>query len=150
MWLRKARARLIGWQSSTEEDVLEGTHDGYRRLTDPVTHRRRIMLDKRLRRLIVDDWLDMQSAHDVELHFHCNEASRLAQHTEGTLIELEDVAVRIQLPEATGARVQVCRGQMSPPLGWVSRRFDVRVPAPTLVWRARLCGPTALRTVIQC
>jgi hypothetical protein len=150
MWLRKARARLIGWQSSTEEDVLEGTHDGYRRLTDPVTHRRRITLDKRQRRLIVDDHLDMQSAHDVELHFHCNEASRVAQHTEGTLIELEDVAVSIQLPDTTGARVQICRGQMNPPLGWVSRRFDVRVPAPTLVWRARLCGPTALRTVIQC
>lgn len=150
MWLRKAASRLLGWQSSAEEDVLEGMHDGYRRLADPVTHRRRITLDKRQRRLIVEDWLDMQSAHDVELHFHCNEASRVTTQSGHILIEVEDVAVSVQLPGAAGARVQVCTGQMNPPLGWVSRRFDVRVPAPTLVWRARLTGSTALRTVIQC
>ncbi len=150
MWLRKAAARLIGWQSSTEEDVLEGVHDGYRRLADPVIHRRRISLDKRRRRIVIEDRLDMRAEHDVELYFHCSEASRVTQQAQSCLIELEDLAVTIQLPVAEGARSHVCRGQMNPPLGWVSRRFDVRVPAPTLVWRARLAGPTALRTVIQC
>jgi hypothetical protein len=32
--------------------------------------------------------------------------------------------------------------------GWLSRAFDSRVPAPTIVWRARLPGRTVLRTEI--
>jgi hypothetical protein len=31
-------------------------------------------------------------------------------------------------------------------LGWVSRSFDTRVPASTIVWRARLTGRAVLRT----
>jgi hypothetical protein len=65
-------------------------------------------------------------------------------------LELDELSISIQLPDVTGAEVQVCRGQMNPALGWVSRRFDVRVAAPTLVWRARLTGATTLRTVVQC
>ena len=34
--------------------------------------------------------------------------------------------------------------------GWVSRRFDRKVAAPTLVWKARLAGDSCLRTSISC
>jgi hypothetical protein len=33
-------------------------------------------------------------------------------------------------------------------LGWRSRAFDVRIPAPTIVWQARLSGTSRLRTEI--
>jgi hypothetical protein len=150
MWLRKARTRVTDWRSTSEEDVLDAMHDGYRRLADPVTHRRRIILYKHLRRIVLEDQLEMAAAHNVELHFHCNEDCVLQPHSDSHLLKLQDVAVTIQLPEAVGARAEVCRGRVNPPLGWISRRFDVRVPAPTLVWRARVDGPTILRTVIQC
>lgn len=150
MWLRKAVTRCTTWRNTPEEDILEGVHDGYQRLADPVTHRRRITFDKRHRRLLIEDTLDMRGTHLVELHFHCNEASQLRRHAAGHLLELDELSISIQLPDVTGAEVQVCRGQMNPALGWVSRRFDVRVAAPTLVWRARLTGATTLRTVVQC
>jgi hypothetical protein len=34
--------------------------------------------------------------------------------------------------------------------GWVSRAFDRKEAAPTIVWRARLQGPQRLRTEIAC
>jgi hypothetical protein len=42
----------------------------------------------------------------------------------------------------------VHKGSTQPILGWVSRAFDRRVPTHTIVWRARLAGPTELRTEI--
>jgi len=150
MWLHKAAARLIDLHCSPETDVFEGMHDGYRRLSDPVTHSRRITLDKRQRCIMIEDRLEMAGTHDVELHLHCNEASRLQRQPEGYLLELEELALRIRLPDIAGAQTQVCCGQTNPPLGWISRHFDVRVPAPTLAWRARLGGPATLLTVIQC
>jgi hypothetical protein len=44
--------------------------------------------------------------------------------------------------------VQVYRGSLAPLLGWVSRAFDSRQPAPTIVWRARLSSRAVLRTQI--
>jgi hypothetical protein len=150
MWLHKAAAHCTTWRSSAETDCLEGSHNGYRRLADPVTHRRRITLDKPQRRILLEDRLEMAGTHLVELHFHCHEASQLRRQPDAHLLELDGLALQIQLPDVAGAEVQVCSGQMNPPLGWVSRHFDVRVAAPTLVWRARLTGPTRLCTVIQC
>jgi len=40
------------------------------------------------------------------------------------------------------------KGSMAPLLGWVSRAFDSRQAAPTIVWRARLPGRAVLRTEI--
>ena len=42
MWMKKARAGCSLWSSTAESDVFAGWHDGYTRLADPVTHRRRI------------------------------------------------------------------------------------------------------------
>jgi len=40
------------------------------------------------------------------------------------------------------------QGSLAPMLGWVSRAFDSRRPAPTIVWRARLAHRAVLRTEI--
>ncbi|MBV8031884.1 MAG: alginate lyase family protein, partial [Betaproteobacteria bacterium] len=73
MWLRKARAGCSLWLSSAQKDSFEGWHDGYMRLPDPVKHRRLIELDKRERRIVVEDTLEMAEEHEVELLFHCSE-----------------------------------------------------------------------------
>ena len=150
LWLRKAAAHCTLWQSSAEKDCFEGMHDGYTRLPDPVVHRRRITLDKAQRRILIEDLLEMSGTHAVELYFHCNEACQVSRDAEGYLLQLNGLQVKIQLPIATGAESQVCRGQTEPPLGWISRNFDQRVAAPTLAWRARLSGPTTLHTIVQC
>ena len=151
MWLRKANARCDLWASGDEEDVLEATHDGYTRLPDPVTHRRRITLDKRRRKLTIEDRLRMAGTHDVELYFHCGAQCRVESGPSGGYTlhrgSRQLVLTLPRLPEATS---RIYRGSDVPMCGWISRRFDEKEPAPTIAWKARLAGETMLRTEILC
>jgi len=146
LWLKKANAACSVWLSSAEKDCFEGWHDGYLRLPDPVKHRRLIELDKRVRRIVVEDTLEMAEDHEVELFFHCHEESRVSAVDGGFLVRRGEVSLRITLPDIPGARIELLRGSLSPMSGWVSRAFDCRQPAPTIAWRARLIGRSVLRT----
>jgi hypothetical protein len=150
MWMRHARAGCSLWLSSTEKDSFEGWHDGYARLEDPVKHRRLVELDKRARTILVEDTIEAADEHEIELFFHCAEDCQIEAVEGGYLVGRDDVpAVKLLLPVVEGASAEVHRGSLAPILGWVSRSFDVRLPASTIVWRARILGRTVLRSEIQ-
>jgi hypothetical protein len=146
MWLAKARAGCSLWLSSADKDSFEGWHDGYMRLEDPVKHRRLIELDKKSRRVVIEDTLEMEEDHEVELFFHCSELCSAEQVADGVLVTQENVGLKIRLPETQHPTIGVFHGSVAPICGWVSRAFDRRIPAPTVVWRARLTGNVVLRT----
>jgi hypothetical protein len=152
MWLHKANAHCSAWRSTVFSDVFEGWHDGYRRLADPVVHRRRIALDKQTRRIFVDDTLEMSGAHDVELRFHCAEQCGVHPTADGDGYELRrgSRSVVLRLPRADVVHVDVRSGDDELPAGWISRRYGVKEPCTTIVWRARLTGRTLLRTELRC
>jgi len=150
LWLSKATADCRQWRSCAIEDFFEGWHDGYARLDDPVIHRRRIVLDKTARRIHIEDRLEMSATHRIELFFHCTEDCRLVAEDDSWLLEVDGQRARLRPPAVEASHVRVARGAQDPPLGWVSRRFDSRTAAPTLVWRADLTGPVLLKTTIDC
>lgn len=150
MWLRKADVRCILWRPSAEADRFEGWHDGYTRLPDPVVHRRRITLEKRERRVIIEDTLRSAGTHEIELFFHCSERCRVDPAADGYRISREDKAILLKLPQLAGATARVYCGSTDPISGWVSRRFDEKHPSPTIAWRARLQGEVVLRNEIVC
>lgn len=164
MWLHKANAGCSSWSSTDARDSFEGWHDGYLRLPDPVMHRRRIVLDKAARRILIEDRLEMLGEHDVELFFHCSDqceaeplsggSRRGAGRQAGWRLSNGGRSAVLVPPSLTsglgGAALAVYRGSTSPIAGWVSRSYDVRVPAATLVWRARVRGNALLRTEIAC
>ena len=152
MWLHKANAHCTVWHSSAQSDVFEGWHDGYLRLADPVVHRRRIALDKQARRFFVDDVLEMSGEHDVELRFHCSERCSVERAADGDGYELRQGERRVvlRLPRANAVCVDVFRGAVDSPAGWISRRYGVKEPCTTIVWRARLTGRAVLRSELLC
>jgi Heparinase II/III-like protein/Heparinase II/III N-terminus len=147
MWLKHARAGCGLWLSTPEKDSFEGWQDGYLRLEDPVRHRRLIELDKRARRLVIEDSLAMDDEHDVELLFHWAEDCRVDAIEGGYLVERDGTTLKLTLP--ANGDVQVYRGSLAPLFGWISRGFDRRAPTSTLVWRAKLSAPALLRTEIE-
>ena len=149
MWVRKARARCDFWSSSFEQDVFEGRHDGYLSLRDPVLHRRRITLDKRARRIAIEDTLEMKGAHTIELFFHCAEQCRVSDSSHGYAVSQGPTRLCVTLPQMRQADSRVYRGSVAPILGWISRRFDDKSPAPTIVWRCRITGKAVLRSEIS-
>jgi hypothetical protein len=136
LWLRHARARCLRFESGPDRDVFEGEHDGYRRLSDPVTHRRRVELDKRARTLRVTDTLECARAHELEIHWHLAEACRARADGHTVEVERDGVRLRIACPRQL-APPRIVAGREHPPLGWVSRRLGVKVRAPTIVCRGR-------------
>jgi hypothetical protein len=150
MWVRKARAGCTYWSSNAERDVFEGWHDGYRQLADPVLHRRRISLEKRSRQIAIEDTLEMSETHTIELFFHCAEQCRVESTPAGYRLSRAGRTILFKFPQAAGASVKVYCGSVAPIFGWISRRFDAKSPAPTLVWRARLTGKVVLRSEVVC
>jgi len=65
-------------------------------------------------------------------------------------ITLAGRTVQLRWPQAEGGAGWVLEGSTEPIGGWISRRFDHKQPAPTIVWRARLSGDTTLTTRIFC
>jgi hypothetical protein len=147
LWLEHARASCERFDTGVDRDVFEGAHDGYRRLADPVLHRRRVELDKRARELLVRDTLECAREHDVELHWHLAEGC--VARVRGHVVEVEcaELRLRIECPREL-APPRIVAGREYPPLGWVSRALGVKVPAPTVVCRGRM-GAGSLGTRIR-
>jgi hypothetical protein len=137
------------WLSSAQRDTFEAWHGGYLHLDDPVKHRRLIELDKAARRIVVEDTLEMEEDHEVELFFHCHERCRVEPAPDGFVLARGRRVLRLRLPQLAQARALVYHGSVAPVGGWVSRAFDCRVPAPTIVWQARLLGRSVLRSELS-
>jgi Heparinase II/III-like protein/Heparinase II/III N-terminus len=68
-WKHVARAVARRWTSRERFDYFEGTHDGYARLSSPVTHTRSVLFLKG-DYWIMRDRVEAQGAHLYDLRFH--------------------------------------------------------------------------------
>jgi hypothetical protein len=150
MWLEKAQTRCSHWSVTTTRETFEAWHDGYRRLPDPVLHRRRITFDKPARRFAIEDTLETHGRHTIELYFHCSEQCTIEAAARDCAIGNGSRIVSLKLPRVPNGEVNIYLGSVTPILGWISRRFDEKLPSPTIVWRGTVTGSTVLRTEISC
>lgn len=149
MWTHKAKAWCDRFEVGPERDVFVGAHDGYRRLADPVTHRRTLELDHHAGVLLVNDELLCAGPHRAEIHWHLSEHARAELEPDGSVrIAAGSAEARIAL-EHRGEVPEILRGVDSPPLGWISRRFDLKEPTTTLRWTLSIAGTTRLSTRIE-
>lgn len=150
MWVHHACAQCRLWDSGPERDRLVGRHDGYRRLPDPVGHERELVLDKRQKRLHVIDVIECRGAHRVERFWHFAEDVSVTMDGRGVVYaEKSGVAMRLSPSGDEMVKPTLYRGQETPPRGWVSRRFGVKVPTVTVVWTSEIKGTTRLSAVLD-
>jgi hypothetical protein len=64
-----ALPKVLQWRTTLDYDLLEGEHSGYKRLADPVVHRRRIYFNKKLSFVELEDTLLCKKEHTVGMHF---------------------------------------------------------------------------------
>jgi hypothetical protein len=149
MWLQKAEASCLNWESTTETDHLIAVHDGYRRLADPVTHRREISLDKRARRLVVVDTLECRAPHRACWSWHFAEGCRVSLEDNQVIASNDGRTVRLQIRDQD-AHFELRRGDTEPPCGWVSRAYDAKVETTTARAIVNVDGTTSITTEILC
>jgi hypothetical protein len=148
LWRQTAHARLENFHETAEVLEVCGSHDGYRRLQDPVVHTRSLRFSKRSRDLSISDHLDCRQSHHIELLFHFSEKCRLEQ-TGRNAFEASAGGKRLALHIDSHLEPQLYRGSEKPIFGWISRRFGVKEPAFTLVARADILGSAQFLTEIS-
>jgi hypothetical protein len=129
--------------------MLSGEHDGYRRLTDPVTHARSVYVSADASDLVVTDVLRCDRAHRADIRWHFSERCAVRIGDGGAAVAERD-GWRVELrPVGFKPDAFILCGSNAPVSGWVSRRFGVKYPCPTVSWVAAVAGLTTFRTEIQ-
>ena len=149
MWLRHAQVKCEAWEPGGNQDRFVGVHTGYLRLRDPVTHRRTVVLDKKTRVIEIADELLCRGAHTAERYWHFAEACDVSLEQDGSVLAMNgDRRIRL-IPANREIVADLQRGKTAPIGGWVSRRFDVKSEATTVIWRSMISGDTQLRARIE-
>jgi heparinase II/III-like protein len=131
LWTRHAAVRCLDFELGAERQRLVAEHDGYQRLSDPVLHRRELAYEPGARRLTVTDDIHCNATHQIEMFWHFAPGCSVALEAGAVTAEREGVTLTLSWPASCSARL--VRGVEAPPQGWVSERFDTKVPADTLI-----------------
>jgi hypothetical protein len=139
LWLieNDARPLDVDWRSDEGCDTFVGSHTGYRRLAEPVTHTRRISFDKRNCVWRIEDVIDGSGAHLIELFFH-----------PGVPCAIEEGGIRLRAPRADLILLPPPETRLHTQPGWMSRGYGLREPATVLVYTTRTRVPLTLRTCL--
>jgi hypothetical protein len=116
-------------------DSFSGSHNGYERLTYPVTHTRECVLDREHPRVLVRDSLTGTGWRQLTWRFHLDPAIA-PEHHGGTVRLSNGVQTVWLMLQQPAPEMQFDIGD-----GWVSPSYGVRVPTKVLVWRARTALP---------
>ncbi len=147
LWLSHAPVRVLEFVSTAQFDRLVAEHDGYRRLADPTTHRRELLLDRVTRAVTVVDELFCRASHTVEMFWHFAEGCEVT--LDGTRATARNGSAQLAIDVPQDMRCEVVRGREDVPLGWISRRFDQRVPTSTLLVQGTARGNARLVTRLE-
>ncbi|UCF32769.1 MAG: alginate lyase family protein [Phycisphaerales bacterium] len=148
LWGKRARSRCTRWRSSVRGGEVVGEHDGYRRLSDPVVHRRRVAMDEDGPLIVVEDEIVAEGRHTIELNWHLAERCRaVARGAHELVIDCDAGVVTMELdPRLT---VTTAHGGEEPIRGWVSRGYHQKSPATCITGTCEHEGMLSLRTRIR-
>lgn len=147
LWMRKAEAVLLEHNVQGAVQVFEGQHNGYCRLPDPVIHKRRIEYHPEQRNIRIVDSFDCQAEHQIDICWQFAESIDLQPIDNRLLIESPTLRVDFVCDLLT--EVNTYRGSDAPIAGWVSRRFDTKVPAWCARWTGQVRGGSSVVTTIS-
>ena len=146
LWLQHAKAAVDEFACPPGLQLLVAHHDGYRRLPDPVLHRRTWRYDTSGATLEIRDELLCSRAHGVEIFWHFAPECHVTCIGRRVVAARDGACVELECPDALAATLVRGRGpeRGERPLGWVSSGFDVKAPATTAVFAGRIRGNTRL------
>src|SRR5215475_2718924 len=145
-WKTSADCNLIRFDDLGDCVIFEGSHDGYHRLRDPVTHIRSVVMLRKQSALIVSDRFADRARHDYAIRYHfaqnC-EAYARDNRIEARMPNGESLVINFFAKAAgpSGAKLWV-EG------GWVSSCYGQRAEAPVAVFEVSGDGMVEITTVI--
>lgn len=131
LWLPWLNGKPFGRKVPTSGDIgcWNGEHDGYRRLSDPIIHRRGIVRIGPSHWLVVDS-LQGRQPHSFRLHWLLVDAPYETNPKHKSL-ELQSSVGRYRIAAASSieSSFNVARARPDSPAGWCSPYYHSRQPA---------------------
>jgi hypothetical protein len=149
LWLQHAEATVDDFVCSPGLQVLVARHDGYRRLSDPATHRRTWRYDTASATLAILDELLCSGEHTAEIFWHFAPECQVTCADRRVTAERDGLRLTLEAPDALAVslvRGRDAEGGRKRPLGWVSTGFDLKAPVTTAVFAGRIRGNTRLES----
>jgi Heparinase II/III-like protein/Heparinase II/III N-terminus len=148
-WSRAPNIRLEHCMLSRAVDYVEALHNGYRRLPQPVVHRRAVVFLKPDYWLIHDE-LWGEGEHQIDRYFHFA-ALEIVRQRDGTAIHArsprgENLAV--MFVETDGMAVESKCGGDEPEDGWLAMSYGKKMRAPVVRCSTKATLPIALNTLL--
>ena len=137
-----AHTRLCESQIERLPHRIKAEHDGYRRLSDPVTHQRTVAWSGGSSFRISDTFLGREE-HTVEITIHlspcaiddCGPEKFRANYEDGTVL-----TVRVQGPSP---------GSFSVDQGWISETWYEKIPTPVIVYKFMSALPQTVTMIYR-
>jgi asparagine synthase (glutamine-hydrolysing) len=149
LWLRWTRSRVIGFGTSSDENVgyFEGEHFGYTHLPGRVVQRRIIcrICDSYV---IIDD-VNGCYPHDVAMRWRLFPADwQNIRNSWRADIAGRQISLSVLVPESMNCTL--LKGQEYPAIeGWESLYYCQKTPAPTLVIKGNISLPIRMVTIVS-
>lgn len=132
IWTRTVKGSCLRWFTSHYFDLVEGTHDGYQHLTDPVTHRRAIIFIKP-DYWIVWDRLKANAEHQYKQFFHLSHNIDNIDMTSNLVIAQSGRSkLNLIWLGCPNIKLEAFKGNNDPIQGWVSPQYGVKAPAAVI------------------
>jgi hypothetical protein len=147
-WGTRPTARLRCWRSTQEFDFADAFHEAYRRLADPVVHRRRVLFVKPRYWVVVDD-LDGATEHAIDVLFQLSPMDVALESDLWARARGHDGTGLLLRPFATAPlKSELREGEELPIRGWISPDYGRRQPAPVLIYSTVTCLPVRIATLL--
>jgi uncharacterized heparinase superfamily protein len=141
-------ARLTSWRAEAGLEIADAAHDAYRRLADPVTHRRCVIFVKPGHWIVVDDVIG-RAEHQVELRLQFAPLDVRVDPALWTRAAFPDGRGLLVRPFAAVAlKSSVGEGALDPIEGWVAPDYGRREPAPSVTYSTVTRLPLRIVTVL--
>ena len=145
-WSHSYRAVIESWKADDREAWIVGSHDGYARGPNGVTHRRTVWRRPGSYILVHDEFVGA-GTHGVEVVFQCAPGG-LRFGGEGRAV-YDGFAELCWIADGHWASEIRCGGP-GPADGWICSSLGVRQPAPRLILRGNFAGGrAALLTIVS-
>lgn len=150
-WNTKISCRAAIEPAPPPIEYAEAEHDGYGRLPQGVTHRRRLLHIPAEYWIVLDDFRGPGN-HTYDFYYHLApdvEVSSLERENAQLLLRSEQAGLLLCLHASRPLETEIIRGRTEPIAAWVSSGYGEKKPGATL--RAAMAGqaPAAAMTFLS-
>src|SRR5204863_1746260 len=147
-WKNRCAAHLLQWRKHPGLTLVDAIHDGYKRLPDAVTHRRRVaFVDSRY--WVVLDELCGKDVHGIDVRFQFAPVNVEIDRDDWIRATRDNKrGLLLRAFASAPMSVSMRRGQREPMEGWVSSKYGCMEPAPAAVFHAETRLPLRVLTVL--